>query len=195
MQPDRVVSELELVALAHEHTERPVAVALIGERLRKPPAQDSDSSVQLADPIQRAHGRRCQLWLNPHAEELAFDPLGTPLVELTAVLCEALRVAAVVEDPLLLQLGYGCLDRVWLHSFPCEISPYLGDRPVAPRQEPVAELDRVLDACLWIQRPLGSGQAAFSSTSTSASFSGAAPLLPATDSMGTTRSRSTPTAS
>src|SRR5688572_8413768 len=102
---DRVVRELELVALAEQDSERAVAVAGRRRRLGEAAGEDGQRRLELLRRLLLADDGGHELTVDAEREQLALDALGAPAVEPAAVVREPLRVARVVEVALLAQLG------------------------------------------------------------------------------------------
>src|SRR5688500_1193508 len=105
MAAQRVVRELEVIALADEHAERAVALARSLRWLGEPAREQLERGLHLPRVVLLADRRGDDLAVDPEREQLALDALGAPGVEAPAVVGEALRVARVVEVALLGQLG------------------------------------------------------------------------------------------
>src|SRR5918992_4617353 len=94
---DRVVRQLELVALADEHAEGALAVARRGRRVGETAAQQGERGVQLPLVAALADGGLDQVRLDAERPQPALDPLGAPAVEPPSVVREAAGEAGVVE--------------------------------------------------------------------------------------------------
>ena len=133
-----VVRELELVALADEEAERPLAVArrlgrvreAAGEQLAAPPR--ARRAVVVAA---RRAAARISVAVDAELVQPALDPLRAPAVEIAAVLGEALGERGIVEIAALEQRGDDLLDERGLDPLAREVAPDLGLRAVAwPRK-------------------------------------------------------------
>src|SRR5687767_5574599 len=96
MTADRVVRQLELVALADQDTERALAVSGCRGRRREAASQEGQGGRELLVMSSIADGRRDQVGLDAQFREAPLDPLGAPAVEPPPVLREALGEASVV---------------------------------------------------------------------------------------------------
>src|SRR6185295_11852459 len=74
----RVVGELELVALADQDPERAIALARGLRRLREAAGEDLQRSLHLPLVILLADHARDDLAVDAEREQLALDPLGAP---------------------------------------------------------------------------------------------------------------------
>src|ERR671915_441257 len=102
---DRVVRQLELVALADEHAEGALAVARCGRRVGEAAAQEGERGVQLPLVVPFTDGGLDQVGLDAERPQPALDPLGAPAVEPPAVVGEAVGEAGVVGVAPLAQLA------------------------------------------------------------------------------------------
>jgi hypothetical protein len=151
----RIVRELQLVPLAHQHPEGALEVAWRGRRLREPAPQERQRGSQLLGVVLLADRGGDQLGVDAERPQLALDPLGPPAVQAPAVLREALGVTGVVEVALLEQLPDDRLDRLRIDALAREPAGKLGDRPVTPVERAPRQIAGVLDALLGIfgERP------------------------------------------
>src|SRR4051812_37466261 len=101
-----VVGELEVIALAHEHPQRAVALARRGGDYGDAPAQQGDGRVELAVVVLLRDRRSHVLRRDAERAEAPRDPLGAPGVEPTAVLGEPPGKAGVVDVAALEQLPH-----------------------------------------------------------------------------------------
>src|SRR5689334_14859783 len=88
--PDRVMRELELVALADEHAERALAVARRCGRLGEPPAQQRDSRLELLVRALTRHRAGDVVAVDAERKQPLLDALDAPAVEPPAILREPL---------------------------------------------------------------------------------------------------------
>jgi hypothetical protein len=151
----RIVRELELVALAHEHPEGTLEVARRGRRVGEAAPQQGERGLELGGVVLLTDGGGDQLGIDPERPQLALDPLGAPAVEASPVVREALGVAGVVQVALLEQLAHDCLDRLGVDALARQGAGKLGDRPVTPVERAPRQVAGVLDALLGIfgERP------------------------------------------
>src|SRR5215218_2752093 len=101
----RVMCELELVALAEEHGERAVPVARRLRDRRHAPLEQRDRRLQLAFAILLAERRGDVLGRHAERAQPPADALGAPGVEPPTVIGEALREAGVVDEAAVGELG------------------------------------------------------------------------------------------
>src|SRR3954452_21190 len=151
---DGVVGELELVAAAHEQSERALALAVGTRRRPQATAEQVDGGGELVVVIGvRRRGAR-ERPVDSEGDEAMLDALGAPRVEAPAVLGEAPREASVVEVTLALELGNRPLDARGLDPLALEMAPDLGHRAVAVAEVHVAQIERILKLSLRVRRPL-----------------------------------------
>src|SRR3954452_13955519 len=86
-----VVRELEVVALADQHAQRPVAVTRRLRRGRETAGEQLGRRGQFVRVVLAGERLGDEIAINAEREELALDPIGTPVVQAPAVLCEAPR--------------------------------------------------------------------------------------------------------
>lgn len=154
MAPNRVVRQLELVALADEDAEGALAVTRSGRRLREAAAQEGEGSLELLAVVALADGCGDQLGLDPERAQTALEPLGAPAVQLPPILREAPGEAGVVEVALLTELPDYRLDDRWLGALAGQEASDLGDRVIAAVEGTPRDVTAVLEAHLGIERPL-----------------------------------------
>ncbi len=150
MAAQRVVRQLELVPLADEDSERPLAVARGRRRVGEAAAQEVDRRFELGLVVLLADGGGDQLGLDPDGPQLAFDALGAPAVEPPAVLREALGDGGVVDLAVLPQLAEEGVDHGGLDPLAGQQARDLGDRVVAPVERGPRDPERVLETHLGV---------------------------------------------
>ena len=139
-----VVGDLGLVALAHEHPPRAIALT-VSLTWRVALVQQRDCCGELVVAVVGRERRRDQLGLDPAPCELALDAVDPPPLQLALVLREPTGVALVVDGAGGPQLGDRVVDRVRLDPLALEPRPQLGDGAVAAAERTVGELDRALE--------------------------------------------------
>lgn len=183
VQPQRVVSELELIAPPHKQTQRSVAPAVIARRLGKAALEEVKRSLQLVPGSQLDQCTSHQLAGNAELPQPPLDALGSPEVQRAPIGRKPLGEAGIVEVALLAERGDHSGGDGLRHAAPFEMSMHLSHCAIAPPQMLVGESEGAIE--------LVRAQAACSSIAGSASTSATGASL----SIGFTPSRSMPSAS
>jgi hypothetical protein len=86
-------------------------------------------------------------WVETAASQVLSDPVSPPLLELALVLGELARVAGVVQEAGVLELGDGVVDRVRGNVLAPQAFAQLGDGEIAAGDRLVGQIDRPIALC------------------------------------------------
>src|SRR4051812_19148250 len=152
MPAQRVMRQLELVALADQEAERPLAVARRVQRSGEATGEQLAGGVQLAVPVLSGERGADLLAGHPELGQPALDPLGAPAVESAPVLGEAAGIGGVVDVPTLAQLAQHLLSHVFVYALSREVGAQLRLCAIALAELPPGDVERLLAAQLGVQR-------------------------------------------
>src|SRR5215211_1334590 len=154
---ERVVCQLELVALAHEHAERAVTVTRRLGDGREAAAQQLQRRLELAVVVPLAEHGSDVLGRDAERAQPAADPLAPPRVESPAILGEALREGGVVDETAVEQLPDDDLGLLGRDALLGEDAVQLELGAVAPVQRAPRERPGALEPLRRIGEPLTRG--------------------------------------
>ena len=151
MERDRVEGQLGVVALANEHSERPIALAPDTHWRGKPPTQEIESAfefVPVAATVVVVLSQRLldKVGTDSAREQPPPDPVASPCLELALVLDEQSSEPRVVKVALLDQGRDRALDVVWNNVCPPEMRAQLRLRAIAPVQVAVGSVKGLIKA-------------------------------------------------
>ena len=151
VERDRVEGQLGVVALANEHSERPIALAPVTHWRGKPPTQEIESAfefVPVAATVVVVLSQRLldKVGTDSAREQPPPDPVASPCLELALVLDEQSSEPRVVKVALLDQGRDRALDVVWNNVCPPEMRAQLRLRAIAPVQVAVGSVKGLIEA-------------------------------------------------
>src|SRR5450755_3623585 len=119
--------QLALVTLAHEHPERPLALAPIRGWRLEAAAQQRHRAIQLTLGVGAGERRLGHLALDSPSDQAAPDPLRAPAFQFALVLGEQAGEAGIVELAPFTEQPQNLLDRLRLHSLGLQVAANLLD--------------------------------------------------------------------
>src|SRR5579884_114578 len=144
--------KLAVIAPAQQDPERPLALARAPRPRREPAAQQADGPLQLLLGVVLEH-LPDQLAIDPPRDQLAADPVDSPLLQRALVGGEQAGEAGVVQVSLPGEPRERRLDHRRIDAPAREVGARLGHRPLAPGELAEGEAQRALE--LSLGRPAG----------------------------------------
>ena len=152
MERDRVQGQLGVVALANEHSERPLAVAPVARRRGKPPAEERERASEFVPVAATAAlvvpGQRLidEIGADSAREQALPDSVAAPCLELALVLDEQSSEPRVVQVALLDEGRDRVRDVVRIDARPSEMRSQLRLGAIAAVQVAVGSVERLIEA-------------------------------------------------
>src|SRR3954454_22583616 len=157
MTAQRIVRELEVVALADEEPERLLQVPGRLRHSRKAPLQQRRRGAELVVLVVVRQRLRNLRPVDPELPQPALDPLAAPAVEIAPVLGKTSREARIVDVPALPQLAEHLLDQPGLNVVALEPRDQLGLGALPVREKTPRRLARLLAQLVRARRGLRAG--------------------------------------